>query len=236
MPASISHSTGRVRSPRIEAWRIAARQGDEHAAAAVVIRGMRLGLALLLLSAPCWWIGAFAFFPVLGQVYSAPDSATQLRIVSNHPTAWIAQNLCFLLGLLAASAGLAVLTPSLRGTRGWRFAQLGLLTTISATVVGMGVVYNSLTLAERQTPDVPPMYSGAGANPLHTCFGVLTLVGFIFYGVALVRLDVCPGLASRSSCSAVRCSLELSVRAMPSRHSSSTPYRSCSACAYCFEK
>ena len=98
----------------------------------------RLGLALLLLSAPCWWIGAFASFPVLGEIYTAPDSATQVRIVSNHPTAWLAQNLCFLLGLLAATVGLAVLTPILRSKRGWRFAQLGLLTTMAATAAGVG--------------------------------------------------------------------------------------------------
>ena len=33
-------------------------------------RMTNLGLALLLLSAPCWWIGAFAFFPVVGAVYN----------------------------------------------------------------------------------------------------------------------------------------------------------------------
>ena len=31
------------------------------------------------------------------------------------------------------------------------------------------------------------MYSGAGANPLHMPFAVLTLVGFICYGVALLQ-------------------------------------------------
>ena len=146
-----------------------------------------LGPALLILSAPCWWIGAFAFFPVVGSVYSAPDSATQIKVVSSHPVAWLVQNLCFLAGLLAAMGGLASLTRMLRQTRGWRFAQVGLLTTVAATAVGVGVVYVCVTLAERQTPAAPRMYSGAGANPLHMPFGVLTLVGFACYGIALVQ-------------------------------------------------
>ena len=150
-------------------------------------RNAYFGPTLLLLSAPCWWVGAFAFFPIVGSVYNAPDSSTQLRIVSNHPTAWLAQNLCFLLGLLAAAGGFAALTKMLRETRGWRFAQLGLVTTLVATSVGLGVLYIYVMLVDTQTPDAPPMYSGAGANPLHMAFGVLTLVGFICYGVALLQ-------------------------------------------------
>ena len=150
-------------------------------------RNTLLGPALLSLSAPCWWIGAVAFSPIVGPVYSAPDSATQIKIVSLHSTAWLVQNLCFLSGLLAAAGGLAALTGMLRETRGRQLAQLGLLTTLAATAVGVGVVYTSLTLAERQTPEAPPMYSGAGANPLHIAFGVLTLLGFICYGLALVQ-------------------------------------------------
>jgi hypothetical protein len=145
-----------------------------------------VGPALLLLSAPCWWVGAFAFFPIVGSVYDAPDSATQITIVSNHPTAWLAQNLCFLLGILAAAGGFAALTTIFRETPGWRFAQLGLLTTLAATSVGLGVLYRYVTLAD-STADAPPMYAGAGANPLHMVFAVLTLVGFVCYGVALVQ-------------------------------------------------
>ena len=66
----------------------------------------------------------------------------------------------------------------LREKPGGRFAQLGLFVTIAATAVGVGVLYVYLTLADRQTPSSSPMHSGAGANPLHVPFGVLTLVGF----------------------------------------------------------
>ena len=118
-------------------------------------RNAYFGPALLLLSAPCWWVGAFAFFPIVGSVYNAPDSSTQLRIVSNHPTAWLAQNVCFLLGLLAAAGGFAALTTMLRAKPGSRFAQLGLLTTLVATSVGLGVLYIYVTLADRQTPMRP---------------------------------------------------------------------------------
>ena len=53
---------------------------------------------------------------------------------------------------------------------------------------GVGVVYLYLTSSVRQTSESPPMYSGAGANPLHMPFAVLTLVAFICYGFALVRV------------------------------------------------
>lgn len=135
----------------------------------------------------CWWIGAFAFFPVVGSVYSAPDSVTQIDVVTSHEVAWLAQNLCFLSGLLAAAGGFFALTKMFHETRGRRFAQVGLLTTVAASAVGVGVVYLYLTLAERQSPAAPRMYSGAGANPLHMTFAVLTLVGFVCFGVALVQ-------------------------------------------------
>jgi hypothetical protein len=147
-----------------------------------------LGPVLLILSAPCWWVGAFAFFPLVGSVYTAHDSLTQIEVVTNHPTAWIAQNLCFLSGLLAATGGLVAVTKMLRGTRGWRLAQLGLVASLAATAAGMGVVYRYLTLVQRQTPDTPPLYSGAGANPLHATYAVLTLVGLVCYGLALILL------------------------------------------------
>ncbi|MGH9874148.1 MAG: hypothetical protein ACRD9S_16990 [Pyrinomonadaceae bacterium] len=149
-----------------------------------------IGPALLILSAPCWWIGAFAFFSVVGSVYNATDSAAQIKVVAGHPTAWLVQNLCFLLGMLAAAGGLVTLTKMLRGTRGSWLAQIGMLTTLAATVAGVGVLYISLTLAERQTPNMPPMYSGAGVNPLHAVYGLLTLLGFVFYGLALVRVGL----------------------------------------------
>ena len=144
---------------------------------------------LLILSAPCWWIGAFAFFQIVGSVYDAPDSATQIDVVSRHPIAWFAQNLCFVSGMLASAGGLFALTKILDRTPGRRFGQHGLLITAAATAVGVGVVYLYLTLAQRLTPDAPPMYSGAGTNPLHVPFAVLTLIGFVCYGVALVQTE-----------------------------------------------
>ena len=149
-----------------------------------------MGPALLILSAPCWWVGAFAFLSVVGSAYSATDSASQIRVVTSHPTAWLAQNLCFLSGLLAAAGGLVTLTKMLSGTPGSWLAQIGMLATLAATAAGVGVVYISVTLAERQTPDMPPIYSGAGANPLHAVYGVLTLLGFVCYGLALVRVGL----------------------------------------------
>ena len=148
------------------------------------------GPALLILSAPCWWLGAFAFFSVVGSAYSATDSASQIEVVTSHPTAWLVQNLCFLSGMLAAAGGLVMLTKMLRGTRGSQLAQIGMLATLAATAVGVGVVYIYVTLAERQTPVMPPMYSGAGVNPLHAVYGVLTLFGFACYGLALVRVGL----------------------------------------------
>jgi hypothetical protein len=142
---------------------------------------------LLILSASCWWVGAFAFFQIVGSVYDAPDSATQIDVVSRHPIAWFEQNLCFVLGMLASAGGLFALTKILDRTPGRRFGQHGLLITAAATAVSIGVVYVYLTLAKRLMPDAPPMYSGAGANPLHVPFAVLTLMGFVFYGVALVQ-------------------------------------------------
>ena len=73
-----------------------------------------MGPALLILSAPCWWVGAFAFLSVVGPVYSVTDSASQIMVVPSHPTAWLAQNLCFLSGLLAAAGGLVTLTNNTR--------------------------------------------------------------------------------------------------------------------------
>ena len=149
-----------------------------------------MGPALLILSAPCWWVGAFAFSSVVGPAYSATDSASQIKVVTSHPTAWLAQNLCFLSGLLAAAGGLLTLTKMLSGTPGSRLGQIGMLATLAATAAGVGVVYVCVTLAERQTPDMPPMYSGAGANPLHAVYGMLTLLGFLCYGLALVRVGL----------------------------------------------
>ena len=37
---------------------------------------------------------------------------------------------------------------------------------------------------------MPPMYSGAGVNPLPAVYGVLTLFGFACYGLALVRVGL----------------------------------------------
>jgi len=147
-----------------------------------------LGPALLILSAPCWWVGAFGFFSLVGSVYSAPDSATQIRVVTDHPTAWLVQNLCFLLGLLAAAGGLVTFAANLRGTPARSLAQLGMFATLAATAAGMAVFYVSLTIRERQTPEMPPLFTGARSDPLHAAYGVLTLVGFVCYGLALTRL------------------------------------------------
>jgi hypothetical protein len=152
-------------------------------------RDRYLGPALLILSAPCWRIGAFAFFPVVGSVYSAPDSATQIKVVSIRPIAWLAQNLCFLLAA-ARGNGRTGRTNEDAASHAWlavRTARLDLLTTLVVTAVGVGVVYVYLTLAERQTAAAPRLYSGEGANPLHMAFGVLTLTGFACYGVVLVQ-------------------------------------------------
>ena len=196
-------------------------------------RDRYLGPALLILSAPCWWIGAFAFFPVVGSVYSAPNSATQIKVVSSHPIAWLAQNLCFLSGLLGATGGLAALTKMLRHTRGWRFARLGLLTNLVATAVGVGVVHVYLTLAERQTAAAPRMYSGEGANPLHIAFGVLTLTGFACYGVALVQSGRLKwtGVAGILLSSLMLAEVARYGDAFPPLFS--TLFPSCSASAYC---
>ena len=150
---------------------------------------MKWGLRLLLLSAPCWWIGAFSFFRLVGGVYNVQDSAAQLRIIGNHPIAWQAQNLCFLVGVLATFGGLTALTTMLHETRARRLADCGLVTTLIATVLGIGVVYRAVNVHAWLTATSPPMYSGAGANPVHTAFGVLTLVGFICYGLALISLQ-----------------------------------------------
>ena len=150
---------------------------------------MKWGLRLLLLSAPCWWIGAFGFLRVVGAVYDAQDSAAQLSIIGNHPIAWQGQNLCFLCGVLATCGGLVTLTAMLHETWARRFAVGGLVTTLIATVLGIGVVYRALNAHAWLMATSPPMYSGAGTNPLHTMFGVLTLVGFIGYGLALVSLQ-----------------------------------------------
>jgi hypothetical protein len=96
-----------------------------------------------------------------------------------------AQNVCFLSEILATAGGFTALTRMLRGKRGWRFAKLGLCASLAAA--GAGVLYMSLMLAERQT-DMPPMYSGVRANPLHAAFGVMTLLGLVCYGLAFVRL------------------------------------------------
>jgi hypothetical protein len=149
-----------------------------------------VGPALLILSAPCWWVGAFAFFSVVGSAYSATDSASQIKVVTSHPTAWLAQNLFFLSGVLAAAGGLVTVTKMLSGTPGSQLARIGMLATLAATTAGVGVVYVSVTLAERLTPDMPAMYSGAGGNPLHAVYGVLTLLGFVCYGLALVRVGL----------------------------------------------
>jgi hypothetical protein len=64
--------------------------------------------ALLITSALCWWVGAFALFPFVGSVYTASDSYTQIREVTEHRTAWLLQNLLFLLGMLGQASGWSV--------------------------------------------------------------------------------------------------------------------------------
>jgi len=143
--------------------------------------------ALLITSALCWWVGALALFPVIGSVYTASDSYTQIREVTEHRTAWSVQNLLFLLGMLAASVGLVCLAKGLKGMRGRHFARLGLVSIVVATVAGLGMFYSLLRFPENQTLDAPPMFSGAGSHPLHATYGVLTLVAFICYGVTFFQ-------------------------------------------------
>lgn len=146
------------------------------------------GLSLLLLSAPCWWIGAFGFFPFVGAVYDAQDSTVQLRIIRQHPIAWNTQNLCFLVGVLATLGGLAIVTTMLRENWPRRLADCGLVTMVVASVLGIAVLYRAVSVREWLTAASPPMYSGARNTPLHTTFGVVTLVGFILYGLAFISL------------------------------------------------
>ena len=143
--------------------------------------------ALLIASALCWWVGAFALFPVIDSVYTASDSYTQIREITEHRTAWLVQNFLFLLGMLAAGVGLVCLAKRLKGMRGQHFARLGLVSIVAATVAGLGMIYSLLRFPETQALDAPPMFSGAGTHPLHTAYGVLTLLAFICYGVTFFQ-------------------------------------------------
>jgi hypothetical protein len=146
-----------------------------------------LAAALLIVSAPCWWIGAFAFFQVVGSVYKASDSVTQIDVVTSHPIAWFAQNRCFISGMLASGGGALHVDKDIGPNERASVRAAWMLTTLAATAVGIGVVYLYLTLAQRLTPEAPPIYSGASTNPLHIPFAVLTLIGFACYGIALIQ-------------------------------------------------
>lgn len=135
---------------------------------------------LLIVSGVCWLVGAIAFSPWLSGVYATADPDTRATLIAAHPMAWVAQNLFFFAGVLAAAAGLIGLVSGIGG-RAKRLANAGrgmlALAVTAWTILFFGMVAAPLGL-ELATIIVTRTFWMLAA--------LTTLATFVLVGLALI--------------------------------------------------
>jgi hypothetical protein len=135
---------------------------------------------LMIASGVCWLVGALAFGPVLADVYAATDGSARQAAIAAHLAPWIAQNLLFFAGVIAAAFGLSRLVTCIGG-RGHRIARMGRallwLAVTAWTILFFGLI---------ATPLGVPFAKQIVARTFWMSAAFTTLAAFVMIGLSLI--------------------------------------------------
>lgn len=133
----------------------------------------------MIASGVCWLVGALAFAPLLSDVYAAEGAARQAAI-ARHLAPWIAQNLLFFAGVVAAAFGLSRLVTCVGG-RGHRIAKSGRV-ILWLAVTAWTILFYALIATPLGVP-----YAGRIVTRTFWMWAAFTtLAAFVMIGLSLI--------------------------------------------------
>lgn len=134
----------------------------------------------MIASGVCWLVGALAFGPLLSEVYAAQGGAARQEAIAAHLAPWIAQNLLFFAGVVAAALGLSRLVTCVGG-RGQRIARSGRvvlwLAVTAWTILFFGLIATPLGVPYAGRIVARTFWMGAAFT---------TLAAFVMIGLSLI--------------------------------------------------